>query len=61
MKYILWAVQAALIVGKLFAIEPVASWSWFLVLAPMGIIAILIAVLLMGTGAAAIYIEMEKK
>lgn len=47
MQVLLWLVQAALIVGKVFEIEPVGAWSWWAVLAPLWVIGGLGAVVLL--------------
>lgn len=44
MQFILPAVLVALVVGKIFEIDPVGSWSWWWVLAPLypGVLIVLV-------------------
>ncbi len=43
-------VFASLIIGKLFRVEPVASWSWWVVLAPVWILLVALVFVAMVLG-----------
>lgn len=45
MKYVFYIVQTAMILGKIFEIEPVCNYSWWVIFTPV-IIAIVISLLI---------------
>ena len=56
MKYCFWAIQTALIIAKIFEIEPITERSWWMVFSPVLVIILLFAV----TATVAVLIELIK-